>query len=56
MDKVRLTENDLAKGDKEMAEKRMNSGDGGLAKHSTTCKTQHTMQNTAQHAKHSPPC
>jgi len=38
MDKVRLTENDLAKGDKEMAEKRMNSGDGGLAKHSSICE------------------
>ena len=38
MDKVRLTENDLAKGDKETAEKRMNSGDGGLAKHSSMCE------------------
>jgi hypothetical protein len=38
MDKVRLTKQDLEKGDNEMADRRMNTGDGGLAKHSSTCE------------------
>ena len=36
-DKVRLTKEDIEKGDMESATERMNSGDGGLAKHSTDC-------------------
>ena len=35
--KVRLTKADIEKGDLESATKRMNDGDGGLAKHSTEC-------------------
>ena len=38
--KVRLTHTDLANGNEERATDRMNSGDGGLAKHSTTCEHQ----------------
>ena len=38
MDKVRLTKQDLEKGNNEMAERRMNTGDGGLAKHSSACE------------------
>jgi len=34
-DKVRLTIRDLESGDTERAERRMNDGDGGLAKHAT---------------------
>ena len=37
MDKVRLTKQDFEGGRMEMADKRMNTGDGGLAKHSTHC-------------------
>ena len=36
-DKVRLTLEDVSKGDTESAERRMNAGDGGLAKHSVEC-------------------
>ena len=36
-DKVRLTQRDIAAGDMDGANKRMNDNDGGLAKHSTTC-------------------
>ena len=36
-DKVRLTLEDIQKGDTESAERRMNAGDGGLAKHSVEC-------------------
>ena len=36
-DKVRLTQDDIQKGNMEKATKRMNDGDGGLAKHTTTC-------------------
>ena len=36
-DKVRLTQTDIERGDIENATKRMNDGDGGLAKHSTEC-------------------
>ena len=36
--KVRLTHTDLANGNEERAADRMNSGDGGLAKHSTMCE------------------
>ena len=37
-DKVRLTKEDLEKGDIERATNRMNDRDGGLAKHATTCQ------------------
>ena len=40
--KVRLTEKDIAENKIESAEKRMNTGDGGLARHSQTCS--HTIQ------------
>ena len=36
-DKVRLTKEDIEKGKTESAKKRMNDGDGGLAKHAATC-------------------
>ena len=36
-DKVRLTKTDLENGNVERATERMNTGDGGLAKHSTVC-------------------
>ena len=37
MDKVRLTHDDINSGDMQRATERMNTGDGGLAKHSATC-------------------
>ena len=37
-DKVRRTHDDIKAGNLENAMKRMNDGDGGLAKHSTSCK------------------
>ena len=40
MDKVRLTNDDINNGNMERATERMNTGDGGLAKHSTTCDKQ----------------
>ena len=36
-DKVRLTKQDIETGNTESAERRMNDGDGGLAKHATIC-------------------
>ena len=36
-DKVRLTKEDIRNGNTERANKRMNEGDGGLAKHASTC-------------------
>ena len=36
-DKVRLTMQDIQSGNIERASSRMNEGDGGLAKHSSTC-------------------
>ena len=36
-DKVRLTKADVELGKKEAAEKRMNTGDGGLARHAVAC-------------------
>jgi len=39
-DKVRLTHEDLETGNMDGASKRMNDRDGGLAKHSTTCKSE----------------
>ena len=36
-DKVRLTEEDIANGNTDRANERMNTGDGGLAKHNSTC-------------------
>ena len=36
-DKVRLTKEDIAAGNMEKATERMNTGDGGLAKHASTC-------------------
>ena len=36
-DKVRLTLQDIEKGNNERAQQRMNDGDGGLAKHATVC-------------------
>ena len=36
-DKVRLTKQDLETGNTERAERRMNDGDGGLAKHASIC-------------------
>ena len=35
--KVKLTQKDMAENNREQAEKRMNTGDGGLAKHDKTC-------------------
>ena len=37
-DKVRLTLEDVRMGNMERAETRMNTGDGGLAKHSVECQ------------------
>ena len=39
-DKVRLTLQDIADGNTQRAEERMNTGDGGLAKHSAVCNHQ----------------
>ena len=39
-DKVRLTLQDIADGNTQRAEERMNTGDGGLAKHSAVCDHQ----------------
>ena len=36
-DKVRLTLADMEAGKEEIAERRMNSGDGGLARHTVKC-------------------
>ena len=36
-DKVRLTKQDIDAGNMEKAVERMNTGDGGLAKHASTC-------------------
>ena len=44
-DKVRLTQEDLENGNTDGATKRMNEGDGGLAKHSTTCQHQIDWEN-----------
>ena len=38
-DKVRLTKTDVELGKKEAAEKRMNTGDGGLARHAVACES-----------------
>ena len=38
MDKVRLTQQDIANGNIDRATERMNTGDGGLAKHNNTCQ------------------
>ena len=38
MDKVRLTQEDIANGNINRANERMNTGDGGLAKHNSTCE------------------
>ena len=39
MDKVRLTQQDIANGNKQKkALERMNTGDGGLAKHNAYCE------------------
>ena len=38
MDKVRLTKEDIANGNISSANERMNTGDGGLAKHNSTCE------------------
>ena len=37
MDKVRLTKTDIENGNVTRANERMNTGDGGLAKHSAIC-------------------
>ena len=37
MDKVRLTQEDITNGNIDRATERMNTGDGGLAKHNSTC-------------------
>ena len=37
MDKVRLTEVDIENGNVQRATDRMNTGDGGLAKHNSVC-------------------
>ena len=37
-DKVRLTKGDVEAGRKELADNRMNSSDGGLAKHAVACE------------------
>ena len=38
MNTVRLTQEDIPDGNIDRATDRMNTGDGGLAKHSTTCE------------------
>ena len=40
MDKVRLTRTDIDNGNVERANDRMNTGDGGLAKHNATCTSE----------------
>ena len=37
MDKVRRTQEDIANGNMQRAKERMNTGDGGLAKHNYVC-------------------
>ena len=37
-DKVRLTMQDIESGNNESAQRRMNTGDGGLAKHASVCQ------------------
>ena len=44
MDKVRLTQTDIDNGNLERADERMNTGDGGLAKHSATCSSEINWQ------------
>ncbi len=43
--KVRLTKRDIENGDLESATERMNTGDGGLAKHSTECEKEIDWEN-----------
>ena len=38
MDKVRLTQEDINNGNMQKATERMNTGDGGLAKHNSICE------------------
>ena len=38
MDKARLTQQDIANGNTQKALERMNTGDGGLAKHNAYCE------------------
>ena len=38
MDKVKLTQRDIQNGNIESANERMNTGDGGLAKHNSVCE------------------
>ena len=40
MDKVRLARTDIDNGNVERANDRMNTGDGGLAKHNATCTSE----------------
>ena len=44
-DKVRLTMNDIAEGKLESAQARMNTNDGGLARHATTCTEEIKWEN-----------
>ena len=44
-DKVRLTMADVESGKTEAAEKRMNTGDGGLARHAVACKSGISWEN-----------
>ena len=44
-DKVRLTKADVELGKKEAAEKRMNTGDGGLARHAVACESGISWEN-----------
>ena len=45
-DKVRLTKKDLEAGKTDQAKKRMNDGDGGLARHATVCPHDIDWDNT----------
>ena len=44
-DKVRLTKEDIDAGKMDSAKKRMNDGDGGLAKHASTCSQEVDWEN-----------
>ena len=45
MDKVRLTKEDIQSGNVQRANDRMNTGDGGLAKHAVTCSREIDWEN-----------
>ena len=52
MEKVRLTHDDITNGNMERATERMNTGDGGLAKHSVSCDQQINCDHGARDENH----